>query len=112
MFLIAVAGDFNGFLIGMAVGGLGFGVYVAVDLALVADVLPDKVNAAKDLGVLNMAGALPLLLCTGDRTGHPGDRRWELRHPVRSRRGLRDHRGGSPSCLSGACVLMGIGRGD
>jgi MFS family permease len=59
MFLIAVAGDFNGFLIGMAVGGLGFGVYVAVDLALVADVLPDKVNAAKDLGVLNMAGALP-----------------------------------------------------
>jgi len=59
MFLIALAGDFNGFLIGMAVGGLGFGVYVAVDLALVADVLPDKVNAAKDLGVLNMAGALP-----------------------------------------------------
>jgi len=32
--------------------------YVAVDLALVADVLPDKVNNAKDLGVLNIAGAL------------------------------------------------------
>ena len=33
--------------------------YMAVDLALVADVLPDKDNAAKDLGVFNIAGALP-----------------------------------------------------
>jgi hypothetical protein len=32
---------------------------MAVDLALVADVLPDKDNAAKDLGVFNVAGALP-----------------------------------------------------
>lgn len=30
-----------------------------VDLALVVDVLPDANNAAKDLGVLNIAGALP-----------------------------------------------------
>ena len=43
----------------MAIGGLGFGVYMAVDLALVADVLPDSDNAAKDLGVFNIAGALP-----------------------------------------------------
>ena len=54
-----IASDFNGFLVGMAIGGLGFGMYVAVDLALVADVLPDKDSAAKDLGVLNIAGALP-----------------------------------------------------
>jgi len=59
MFVIAAASNFNGFLVGMAIGGLGFGVYMAVDLALVADVLPDKANAAKDLGVLNIAGALP-----------------------------------------------------
>ena len=59
MFVIAVASNFNGFLVGMAIGGLGFGVYMAVDLALVADVLPDSDNAAKDLGVLNIAGALP-----------------------------------------------------
>jgi MFS family permease len=59
MFVIAVASNFNGFLVGMAIGGLGFGLYVAVDLALVADVLPDKDNAAKDLGVFNMAGAIP-----------------------------------------------------
>ena len=59
MFALAVAGTFNGFLVGMAIGGIGFGMYVAVDLALVADVLPDKDNNAKDLGVLNIAGALP-----------------------------------------------------
>ena len=59
LFVIAIASNFNGFLVGMAIGGLGFGVYVAVDLALVVDVLPDKNNAAKDLGVFNIAGALP-----------------------------------------------------
>jgi MFS family permease len=59
MFALAVASTFNGFLVGMAIGGLGFGVYMAVDLALIADVLPDKDNAAKDLGVFNVAGALP-----------------------------------------------------
>ena len=59
LFTIAVATSFNGFLVGMAISGLGFGVYLAVDLALVVDVLPDKRNAAKDLGVFNIAGALP-----------------------------------------------------
>jgi MFS family permease len=57
--VVALATNLSGFLVGMALGGLGFGIYVAVDLALVADVLPDMDNAAKDLGVLNMAGALP-----------------------------------------------------
>jgi MFS family permease len=59
MFVIALAGSFNGFVAGMALGGLGFGLYTAVDLALVADVLPDPGSAAKDLGVMNIAGALP-----------------------------------------------------
>ena len=58
MFWIAIASDFNGFLVGMAIGGLGFGMYLAVDLALVADLLPEK-DKAKDLGVMNIAGALP-----------------------------------------------------
>ncbi len=62
LFVIALATDVNGFLVGMAIGGLGFGVYVAVDLALAADVLPDKGSAAKDLGVFNIAGALPFSL--------------------------------------------------
>ncbi len=59
LFVIAIASDFSGFLVGMAISGLGFGVYLAVDLALVVDVLPDKRSAAKDLGVFNIAGALP-----------------------------------------------------
>jgi len=59
LFVLAVATDFNGFIVGMAITGLGFGAYLAVDLALVADVLPDQASAAKDLGVLNIAGALP-----------------------------------------------------
>ena len=59
MFVVALASDFNGFLVGMAISGLGFGMYTAVDLALVTDVLPDSENAAKDLGVFNMANALP-----------------------------------------------------
>ncbi len=58
MFTVAVASNFSGFLIGVAISGLGFGTYVAVDLALVADVLPNKDNA-KDLGVFNIADALP-----------------------------------------------------
>jgi len=59
MFVIAIASTFNGFLVGMAIGGLGLGLYLAVDLALVVDVLPAKDRVAKDLGVLNMAAALP-----------------------------------------------------
>jgi MFS family permease len=59
MFAIAIASNFDGYLVGMAIGGLGFGVYMAVDLALVADVLPDTDNNAKNLGVMNIAGALP-----------------------------------------------------
>ena len=59
LFDIAMASNFNGFLVGMAISGLGFGMYFAVDLALVLDVLPSKENAAKDLGVFNMANAVP-----------------------------------------------------
>src|SRR5207253_290228 len=54
-----IASTFYGFLVGMAISGLGFGVYLAVDLALVVDVLPNLGTAAKDLGVFNIAGALP-----------------------------------------------------
>jgi MFS family permease len=61
LFVVAVASTFSGFLIGMAMSGVGFGIYMAVDLALVADVLPNKDNA-KDLGVLNIAGALPFTI--------------------------------------------------
>lgn len=48
-----------------AIMGLAYGMYVAVDLALVLDVLPDRDNAGKDLGVFNMANALPQSLAPG-----------------------------------------------
>jgi MFS family permease len=59
LLVIAAAGSMNVFLAGMALSGLGFGAYMGVDLALVVDVLPDPGTVAKDLGVLNIAGALP-----------------------------------------------------
>ncbi len=62
LFVIAAAASFDGYLVGMAIGGVGFGMYMAVDLALVVDVLSDPLTAAKDLGVLNIAGALPFAL--------------------------------------------------
>lgn len=62
MFVLAAAKSYDGFLVAMAISGLGLGAYVAVDLALVVDVLPDSDHAAKDLGVANIAGALPYSL--------------------------------------------------
>jgi len=59
MLVIATADDPAGYMLGMAIGGLGFGTYMAVDLALVADVLPHTGSTAKDLGVINIAGAMP-----------------------------------------------------
>lgn len=47
------------FLIGAAIYGVGQGVYFAVDMALVAAVLPNPEDTAKDLGVFNIASTLP-----------------------------------------------------
>ena len=48
-----------GFYMVEALLGLAYGIYVGVDLALVVDVLPNPDDAGKDLGVFNMANALP-----------------------------------------------------
>ncbi|MFI5806197.1 MFS transporter [Streptomyces sp. NPDC051561] len=42
-----------------AVNGLGFGCYMAVDTALVTMVLPKSEDAARDMGILNVANAGP-----------------------------------------------------
>lgn len=58
--VIAAAASYPVFLIGMAVTGVGQGVYFAVELALVTQVLPDRQrDAARDLGIFNIANALP-----------------------------------------------------
>lgn len=62
LFVIAGSHGLDSYLVGMGIGGVGFGMYMAVDLALVVDVLADPLTAAKDLGVLNIAGALPFTL--------------------------------------------------
>jgi MFS family permease len=42
-----------------ALMGVGYGIYVGVDLALVVDVLPNPDDSGKDLGVFSRANALP-----------------------------------------------------
>ena len=60
MLTIAFAQSTWHFLVGVALAGIAQAVYVAVGVALVADVLPDRTAAAaKDLGVFNIASALP-----------------------------------------------------
>ena len=44
-------------LISIGIAGLGIGIYLAVDQALMTQVLPNKADAGKDLGVLNIAQA-------------------------------------------------------
>ncbi|WP_164873407.1 MFS transporter [Rhodococcus xishaensis] len=58
MFLIGVD-TVAGFYIVEAVLGVAYGIYFASDFALVLAVLPDPNNVAKDLGVFNMANAIP-----------------------------------------------------
>jgi len=60
LWLIAIAPSYTALLFGVAVAGIGHGVYEGVNLALVTEVLPDRGrHAAKDLGLLNIANALP-----------------------------------------------------
>ncbi|WP_375386823.1 MFS transporter [uncultured Amnibacterium sp.] len=56
--LAALSTSFPAFLLATAVVGLGQGVYFAVDVALVTQVLPDPKNPAKDLGIMNLANTL------------------------------------------------------
>lgn len=52
--------DLPMYIVAAAITGIATGTYFAVDLALVTDVLPDKETAAaKDMGIFNIANALP-----------------------------------------------------
>jgi len=60
MALLAFTTSLVLFFVAAAVMGVGIGAFFAVDLALVTDVLPDQEHAAaKDLGIFNIANALP-----------------------------------------------------
>jgi MFS family permease len=49
-------------VIAAGVLGAGYGVYVAVDAALITQVLPEATDRAKDLGVINIANSAPQVL--------------------------------------------------
>ncbi|MFJ4840648.1 MFS transporter [Streptomyces sp. NPDC088746] len=60
LLVLALATALPIYFAGMVLIGLGQGIYFAVDMALVTDVLPDRErDAAKDLGVINVANLLP-----------------------------------------------------
>jgi predicted MFS family arabinose efflux permease len=63
LWLIAASDSYTMLLFGVALTGMGHGIYEGVDLALVTDVLPDRdKHAAKDLGILNIANTLPQVI--------------------------------------------------
>ncbi|MFJ1971256.1 MFS transporter [Streptomyces sp. NPDC087903] len=51
-----------GAVVAAAVLGVGFGVFTSVDFALMTDVLPKARDRGKDLGVINVANALPQVM--------------------------------------------------
>lgn len=57
--------DLTAWMIMTFVAGLGFGMFQAVDTALMSEVLPSAKSFAKDLGIVNIAATLPQTLAPG-----------------------------------------------
>ncbi|MFF1295970.1 MULTISPECIES: MFS transporter [unclassified Streptomyces] len=57
--MIATAQSFAMYVAAVVVFGFGEGLYLSVDMALAAAVLPNPEESAKDMGVLNIGNALP-----------------------------------------------------
>ncbi len=62
MLFLAYVQTRTGTIFAAVLFGLGFGVYLAVDIALITQVLPSASDRAKDLGVFNIANTLPQVL--------------------------------------------------
>ena len=62
MLVLGIWQAWGGALLAAVILGAGFGVYQAVDFALITQVLPGAVDRAKDLGVINIASALPQVI--------------------------------------------------
>jgi MFS family permease len=60
--LLAFWPTFLGAVVAAAILGLGFGVYLSVDFALMTEVLPAATDRGKDLGVINIANSLPQVI--------------------------------------------------
>lgn len=62
MAIILLFPNWPAMLVAQVITGLSFGLYMTVDQALVTRVLPSMENAARDLGILNIASAGPQVL--------------------------------------------------
>jgi MFS family permease len=60
--ILAVWPTWTGALVAAVVLGLGFGVYLSVDQALITQVLPTARDRARDLGIINIANSAPQVL--------------------------------------------------
>jgi MFS family permease len=60
--ILAASTTFTMAAVAAIVLGMGYGVYLAVDQALVTQVLPAAVDRARDLGVINIANAAPQVI--------------------------------------------------
>jgi MFS family permease len=60
--LLAFWPTWTGALVAAVVLGLGFGVYLSVDQALITQVLPTAQDRARDLGIINIANSAPQVL--------------------------------------------------
>ncbi|GAB3434237.1 MFS transporter [Actinophytocola sediminis] len=92
--LLAAWPAWPGAVLAAAVLGLGFGVYTSVDLALMTQVLPAAADRGKDLGVINVASALPQVLAPA------------LAAPIVT------HLGGYPTLYAVAAALLLAGAGS
>lgn len=61
-FMVAFSPTWTTLLVGAVVLGIGFGVFLSVDNALVTEVLPTAQGRAKDLGIVNIASAGPQVI--------------------------------------------------
>lgn len=59
MLILAFVSSFGGVIAAAVIFGLGYGVYISVDIALVTEVLPSHGDRGKDMGVFNIANSLP-----------------------------------------------------
>jgi MFS family permease len=88
-------------LIAQILFGIGLGLYSTVDIALVAEVLPERASAGRDLGVMNLAITVPQvaapLIGLGVLVAFDGELRWVFAIST-------------VFALMGAVVIMGIRR--
>ncbi|MFC7497141.1 MULTISPECIES: MFS transporter [unclassified Nocardioides] len=63
--MLAVVQSWPAAVVAAVLMGVGYGIYVSVDFALITQVLPGAEDRAKDLGVINIANALPQVFAPG-----------------------------------------------